>query len=187
PKGVEIVSARLQTPGRRWILIRVECHLSDAVGYKVLEATVTLAQVQIIGIRLVVVFMARALQRIEAFSLRNIQRPQDQPIYHAEHNRVGADGHRQRQNRADRKGWRLAQLPQRIAEILSKPTHPTTSFSNKKDPKACWRRMQFSYHSAQNCKPWTAKGCRSKIRVGECSLVKGRVQKRTEVNDGFPA
>src|SRR5439155_12421630 len=146
-KGVEIVSARLQTPGRRWILIRVECHLSDAVGYKVLEATVTLAQVQIIGIRLGVVFMARALQRIEAFSLRNIQRPQDQPIYHAEHNRVGPDGHRQRQNRADRKGWRLAQLPQRIAEILSKPTHPTTSFSNKKDPKACWRRMQFSYHS----------------------------------------
>ena len=80
PKSVEIVSTRLQTPGRRWILIRIECHLSDAVGYKVLEAIVTLAQVQIIGIRLVVIFMARALQRIDTFSLRNIQRPQDQPI-----------------------------------------------------------------------------------------------------------
>src|SRR5579872_1333492 len=118
-KGVEIVSARFQTPGRRWILIRVECHLTDAVGYKVLEATVTVAQVQIIWIRLVIVFMARALQRIEAFSLRNIQGPQDQTIYHAEHNRVGADGHRQRQHCGDSKGWRLAQLPQRIAEILS--------------------------------------------------------------------
>ena len=43
PKCVEIVSARLQTLGRRWILIRVECHLSDTVGYEVLEAIVTVA------------------------------------------------------------------------------------------------------------------------------------------------
>src|SRR5882762_9250254 len=47
PKRLEIVSARLQTPSRRWILIGVEGHLSDAVGYKVLEAIVTVAQVQI--------------------------------------------------------------------------------------------------------------------------------------------
>src|SRR2546430_6466687 len=118
PKGVEIVSARLQTPGRRWTFTRVECHLRDAVGYKILKGVVSVTQVQIIGIRLVGVFAVRALERVEAFRLRDIERAQDQPIYHTEHDRVGADGHRPCQNGADRKGWRLAQLPQRITEIL---------------------------------------------------------------------
>jgi hypothetical protein len=41
PKVVEIVSAGLQAPSGRWTFTRVDCHLSDAVGYKILKAVVS--------------------------------------------------------------------------------------------------------------------------------------------------
>ena len=69
------------------------------------------------------VLVAGALNGIEALRLWDIEGPQDQPIHHAEHDCVRADGHGQRQDGCDGEAGRFAQLAQCVAKILEPGDH----------------------------------------------------------------
>src|SRR5277367_2132522 len=117
-QGIEVVPGCLYAPGSDGTLAAIEPHLGDAVRRKVLEATISCAQVYIVGIRRARVLVAGALNGVEALGTWGLERPQDQAIHHAEHNRVGAYRHRQCEDRCEREPGRLAQLPQCVAKIL---------------------------------------------------------------------
>src|SRR5579859_4694768 len=79
---IEVVSADLKRPCQGWIFTRVQPYLSDVTGDQILEAAVTLPQVQVIGIRLTRVRIVSDYPpySIQALRLWHIQLAQDQPI-----------------------------------------------------------------------------------------------------------
>src|SRR6184192_1586233 len=90
---VEVISAHFIHPGSRRVLARVQPDRSKAVGYQSIETVVAIAQVQIVRVGLERVLRVCALNLVEAFRLRHIQRSQDQRIQYAKDDGVCTDGH----------------------------------------------------------------------------------------------
>ena len=118
---IEVIAADHVRPDDGGIpAARVEPHRAlNVVGHQGFEAAVSIAQVEVIGIRLrgSASSFESSLQHEEAFGVRHIQRAKHQGIQHAEDNGIGANGQRQREHGGHRESWRLAQLAQGKSEI----------------------------------------------------------------------
>jgi hypothetical protein len=68
PQCVKVVTARLHAPDKGWIFTRIQCYLSDAISCQTVKAAVAIAQIQIVGIRLTPVLIARALDSVETLA-----------------------------------------------------------------------------------------------------------------------
>ena len=76
-KYIKVVAARLYTPNQGGTFACVQSNLSDAITGQTIKAVVAVAQIDIVGIRLARVLVARALNQVEALRIWNIQRPQN--------------------------------------------------------------------------------------------------------------
>src|SRR5271168_4625956 len=106
---VEVVSAGFVLPDIGWIFARIQPRLTDSKNSHIVEAAISLAKIEIIGIG-VGPAAAPMLDDEKALCLRHIQRTEDERVQYAEDNCVGADGQRQCQNGSDGEAGRLAQL-----------------------------------------------------------------------------
>src|SRR5262249_1400393 len=71
---IEVVSAERLGPGPRRIVARIDTGLRKGVRHKTFEAAVAVAQVEIVGVRLSTVVLVGALDAVEAFGARHIDR-----------------------------------------------------------------------------------------------------------------
>src|ERR1700678_536066 len=107
-QDIEVVPGCLYAPGSDRAFTAIERYLRDAVRRKILEATISSAQIYIVGIGRARVFAAVGLNGIEALCPRGLERPQDHAIHHAEHNGVGTYRHRQCEDRREGEPGRFA-------------------------------------------------------------------------------
>jgi len=98
---VEVIPAHSIEIDAGWILASVEAALQDGVSGQGIEAAIAIAQIEIVGIRLIDVIVVAALDCIETSSLRNVERAQEQPVQDGKDDGVCADGQRQRQDGDD--------------------------------------------------------------------------------------
>src|SRR6516164_5622115 len=88
---VEVVSAGFVLPDIGWIFARIQPRLTDSKNSHIVEASIALAKIKIIGIG-VGPDVAPVLNYEKALCLRHIQRAQDERVQYAEDHGVGANG-----------------------------------------------------------------------------------------------
>src|SRR5215469_17850993 len=88
---VEVVSAGFVFPDIGWIFARVQPCLRDGPSSHIVEASIALAKIKIIGIG-VGPDVAPVLDYEKALCLRHVQRAQDERVQYAENHGVGANG-----------------------------------------------------------------------------------------------
>src|SRR5215470_3804346 len=115
---VEIVAADFVDPGGGGVFARVEGGYANVVGREAFEAVVAVAQIDIIGIRLRRKMIDGALDAVEGFGLRHIERAEDERVQGAEDDGVGADGDGERDHGDGGKAGGFAQHAQAIADVL---------------------------------------------------------------------
>src|SRR5271157_220839 len=117
-QGVEVVAADDIEPDAGWIFARIEAHLIEAESCQTVKAAVTIAQVDIVGIRLRRVMIAPALEKVETLRPGHIQRTQDQRIHNAKNHGVRANGQCQCPHGHGGKARRFAHLAESEAYVL---------------------------------------------------------------------
>ena len=117
-QGVEIVSAGFVQPDGSRISADVQPGSRNVESCQIFKAAVAVAQIEIVGIRLVRVAHLRTPEGIQALRPGYIQRPDDQRIHHTEDHGIGANRQGQRQHRGDGEARRLAQHAQAEPHIV---------------------------------------------------------------------
>src|SRR5277367_1644136 len=115
--GFEIVSCYLVAPDLRWVFAGVQTRRNEDIGCESFEGAVSITQVEIVGIRGCLIFIASSLDGEEALRPRHIQRPKNEDIQYAKHHGVGADGEGQRQDGGYGESGRTAELAERQTHV----------------------------------------------------------------------
>ena len=113
---VEIVSTHFDEPGAGWFTAGVECRGADVLDRQSGQTVVPVAQIEIRRIGLIFQ-RTNVIQREEGIRLWHVHRAQDERVEQGKHQRVRADGKRQRENRNAGEAGRPTQHSQAVTNI----------------------------------------------------------------------
>src|SRR5580658_1948222 len=117
PQHVEVVAGGCKAVCVSQILARVQTDAQDHVeGCQILEAVVTIAQVEIVGIRLPGRIVAE-VGSVRVLGLGHVERSQDETVHEAENDGIGADGQSEGGHGGDGDAARPAQLAKGESEV----------------------------------------------------------------------